>query len=80
MRYWPGTSVVKSANNAFDWNTGENSIMSKYAAQMEKTQKGVISMVKQRKEQGHSYYQMPQEKAIQTYSRAIPSVFKGPKF
>ena len=26
MRYWPGTNIVKSTNNAFDWRKERDSI------------------------------------------------------
>ena len=71
--------MTEKARSLFDWNTGARSVMAKYAAQMEKTQKGVASMVKQRKQQGHSFYQDPEEKPFQTYSHAKPSVFNGSK-
>lgn len=28
MNYWPGTKIVKSKGNAFDWRKGEDSIAS----------------------------------------------------
>lgn len=29
MSYWPGTRIVRSTGNSFDWNTGEPSVFSR---------------------------------------------------
>lgn len=49
--YWPGTQIVRSTNNAFDWNTGERSIF----ASLEVTAKQeaiAAARIVRRREQG----------------------------
>lgn len=69
MKYWPGTKIVKSNNNAFDWNTGEPCCMATLSRQIEFTKRSVAIMVEQRKKEGNKYYASPTNDFV-TYSRA----------
>jgi hypothetical protein len=68
MKYWPGTNIIKSNNNAFDWNTGESS-MAKIARVTEGSKKGIQQVIEQRKKEGNPMYATPTNQ-FTVYSKA----------
>lgn len=69
MKYWPGTNIRKSNNNAFDWNTGESSSIVKIARITEGSKRGIQQVIEQRKKEGNAMYATPTNDFV-TYSRA----------
>lgn len=83
-RYWPGTNILKSTNNDFNWQQRESKLMEVMSDHIQRSQAGKAG-AKTRAEigatRGEPYYMTPLEKAFQktftTYSKAVPSVFNG---
>ena len=69
MKYWPGTNIKKSSNNAFNWKTGESTGMEQLSRYIEGSKKGIQQIVEQRKKEGNPMYATPTNDFV-TYSRA----------
>jgi hypothetical protein len=72
---WPDRTP-KSTGNAFDWRAQECTITKEFSA-YENGKRGGRLRTQVGLARGEAFYITPTEKPFQTYSHAIPSVFKG---
>lgn len=82
--FWPGTKVVKSLNNDFNWNNGDSMFLRSMKGYLRQSQAGAIGGHVTRKldtERSAPYYITPAEKAFQksitAFSKAVPTKFNG---
>lgn len=83
MTYWPGTNIIKSQNNDFDWRI-KTDFLDKFKKDMHYSvagRQGGIGRVKSGAAKGEPMYMGLEEKEYQkgftTFSKAKPSVFNG---
>lgn len=78
--FWPGSNIVKSLDNAFNWQVGDAAdIMQKHLRHLRQSEAGKANVqlrIKKGIEKGEPYYITPSEKPYQksftTYSKAVP--------
>lgn len=80
MKYWPGTNVTKSSNNAFDWKSTAIGVMQEFYAKSHMSLAAKMNVQKRIEKgiaNGEAFYMNPNEKPYQkqftTYSKAVPS-------
>jgi hypothetical protein len=61
--------------SAFDWKTGEPSIMAVTAKQIEASKRGIATLIEQKKKEGNKMYATPTN-SFTTYSHAKASEFR----
>lgn len=79
MKYWPGTNIVKSSDNAFDWGKPSDA-MQDHVRYLRQSHAGTVNVKKRiaaGAKRGEAFYTNPTEKPYQksftTYSKAVPS-------
>lgn len=66
--FWPGTKIVKSLNNDFNWMGGESYVLKELKAHINKSTSGKLGAMVSR---GEAYYIPPAEKPFQQIMSAF---------
>jgi hypothetical protein len=79
MKYWPGTNIAKSSNNAFDWGKPSDA-MQDHLRHAKQSHAGSVNSKKRIAigvKRGEAFYanptETPYQKNFTTYSKAVPS-------
>ena len=82
--FWPGTKIVKSLNNDFNWQTGDSTFLQSMRGYIRASQAGAMGGQVTRQigtERKAAYLITPAEKAFQksiiAFSKAKPTKFNG---
>lgn len=81
--FWPGTKIVKSLDNDFNWRQGDSKLVKTMREYERQSKAGAMGgqVTRQYDSKKQGYYFEAVEKAYQknftTYSKAVPSKFNG---
>jgi hypothetical protein len=82
--FWPGTKIVKSLNNDFNWQTGDSAFLRSMKGYLRQSRAGLMGGQATRQvftEKSAPYLIAPAEKAFQksitAFSKAVPTKFNG---